>query len=230
MTVADHNRAETGGDSCQAGYHAQIKAENRARIIRAARDLFLAKGYDKTSLAQIAAEARVSTGTLFKRYPSKAELFGAVTAEQWQLDVEYADPPPPGDPRYGLDHIGRDYACLISRTGTAALCRLIITELPQMPELADIVGNGFAIDRGPFFDRLRVYLEAEAQAGTLDFRSADGEHQSASAVAEQFLGMICGQLLWPQLVRTDFIPPDPADTTIVDEAVALMLTRYRAGS
>ena len=138
--------------------------------------------------------------------------------------------PLPGDPRYGLDHIGRDYACLVSRPGTAALCRLIITELPQMPELADIVGTGFAIDRGPFFDRLRDYLDAEVLAGTLDFRSADGQPQPASAVAEQFLGMICGQLLWPQLVRTDFVPPDPTDTTIVDEAVALMLTRYRTGS
>ncbi|WP_340384478.1 hypothetical protein U5640_42065 [Streptomyces sp. SS7] len=46
-----------------------------------------------------------------------------------------------------------------------------ITELPQMPELADIVGTGFAIDRGPFFDRLRDYLEAEL-AGTLIFCSA----------------------------------------------------------
>ncbi|NEA68765.1 aldo/keto reductase [Streptomyces sp. SID12488] len=34
MSVADHDRTETGGDTCQAGYHAQIKAENRARIIR----------------------------------------------------------------------------------------------------------------------------------------------------------------------------------------------------
>ncbi|UUU34092.1 TetR/AcrR family transcriptional regulator [Streptomyces sp. CA-210063] len=99
MSVADRDRAETGGDTCQAGYHAQIKAENRARIIRAARDLFLARGYDKTSLAQIAREARVSTGTLFKRYLSKAALFAAVTSEQWRLDVQYAAPPPPGDPR-----------------------------------------------------------------------------------------------------------------------------------
>jgi AcrR family transcriptional regulator len=220
------------GDDAQtrAGFHAQIKEENRARIIRAARDLFLARGYDKTSLAQIAKEARVSTGTLFKRYPSKAALFAAVTSEQWQLDVEYAEPPPPGDPRYGLDHIGRDYACLVARPGTAALCRLIITELPQMPELADIVGTGFAIDRGPFFDRLRDYLDAEAQAGTLDFRSADGQPQSAAEVAEQFLGMICSQFLWPQLVRTDFVPPNPADAAIVDEAVALMLSRYGTGS
>ncbi|MEE1766426.1 TetR/AcrR family transcriptional regulator [Streptomyces sp. SP18BB07] len=236
MSVA--GRAETGGDTCRtqspgqtkAGYHAQIKAENRARIIRAARDLFLAQGYDKTSLAQIAKEARVSTGTLFKRYPSKAALFAAVTAEQWQLDVEWAAPPPPGDPRYGLDHIGRDYACLVARPHTAALCRLIITELPQMPELADIVGTGFAMDRGPFFDRLRDYLEAEAEAGTLDFRSADGQPQSASAVAEQFLGMISGQFLWPQLVRTDFVPPNPTDAAIVDEAVALMLARYGTGA
>ncbi|MFJ8712228.1 TetR/AcrR family transcriptional regulator [Streptomyces violaceus] len=228
MSVAD--RAQTGGDVCRPGYHAQIKEENRARIIRAARDLFLARGYDKTSLAQIAKEARVSTGTLFKRYPTKAALFAAVTSEQWQLDVEYAEPPPPGDPRYGLDHIGRDYACLVARPGTAALCRLIITELPQMPELADIVGTGFAIDRGPFFDRLRGYLDSEAQAGTLDFRSADGQPQSASEVAEQFLGMICSQFLWPQLVRTDFVPPNPADAAIVDEAVALMISRYRTGS
>lgn len=231
MTAVDRDRAETGDGTCQPGYHAQIKAENRARIIRAARDLFLARGYDKTSLAQIAREARVSTGTLFKRYPSKAALFAAVTSEQWQLDVQYVEPPPPGDPEYGLTHIGRDYACLVSRPGTAALCRLVITELPQMPELAEIVGTGFAIDRGPFFDRLRNYLEAEEEAGTLAFPSTDGQVQPASAVAEQFLGMICGQLLWPQLVRTDFVPPvDPVDSTVVDEAVALMLTRYRAGS
>jgi TetR/AcrR family transcriptional regulator, regulator of autoinduction and epiphytic fitness len=230
MTAADRDRAGTGDGTCQPGYHAQIKAENRARIIRAARDLFLAQGYDKTSLAQIAREARVSTGTLFKRYPSKAALFAAVTSEQWQLDVQYAEPPPPGDPRYGLDHIGRDYACLVARPGTAALCRLIITELPQMPELADIVGTGFAIDRGPFFDRLRGYLETEEQAGTLDFRSAGGRPQPASVVAEQFLGMICSQFLWPQLVRTDFVPPNPTDAAIVDDAVALMLARYSTGS
>jgi AcrR family transcriptional regulator len=230
METAGADRAETGGGTSDAGYHAKIRAENRARIVRGARDLFLAQGYDRTSLAQIAKEASVSTGTLFKRYPSKAALMAAVTAEQWQLDVQYAEAPPPGDPRYGLTHIGRDYACLVARPGTAALCRLVIAELPRMPELADVVGTGFAIDRGPFFDRLRDYLEAEAQAGTLVFRSADGRTQPTSAVAEQFLGMICGQLLWPQLVRVDFVPPDPVDTTVVDEAVALMLTRYLAGS
>ncbi|MDX2909303.1 hypothetical protein [Streptomyces griseiscabiei] len=98
--------------------------------------------------------------------------------------MQYAEPPPPGDARYGLDHIGRDCACLVPRPGTAALSRLIGTELPQMPEFADIVAAGFAIDRGPFFDRLRDCLDAEAQVGTLDFRSADGQPRQTSAVAE----------------------------------------------
>ncbi|MEY9995456.1 TetR/AcrR family transcriptional regulator of autoinduction and epiphytic fitness [Streptomyces sp. V4I8] len=224
-TGAEADAASCGGKG-QAGYHERVKAENLARIICAARDLFLEQGYDRTSLAQIARKAGVSTGTLFKRYPSKIALFKAVAAQQWQLDVQYAEPPMPGDPQDGLTRIGRDYACLLGRPGTAALCRLVITELPRLPELADSVGTGFAIDRGPFFDRLRTYLDAEVEAGTLHFHSADGRNLTSAEVAQQFLGMIGGQLLWPQLVQHDFIPPGPADSTVVNEAVTLMVSRY----
>ncbi|MEU1365618.1 TetR/AcrR family transcriptional regulator [Streptomyces sp. NPDC005803] len=222
--------AEVGVASCggkgQTGYHERVKAQNLERIICAARDLFLEQGYDRTSLAQIARKAGVSTGTLFKRHPSKSALFKAVAAQQWQLDVQYAEPPAPGDPQDGLTRIGRDYACLLGRPGTAALFRLVVAELPRLPELADSVGTGFAIDRGPFFERLRSYLEAEAEAGTLHFRSADGRGLTAAEVAQQFLSLIGGQLMWPQMIQNDFIPPGPEETTIVDEAVALMVSRY----
>ncbi|WP_431037696.1 TetR/AcrR family transcriptional regulator [Streptomyces sp. P6-2-1] len=233
MTTADQDRSGARDGACAPGYHERVKAENRARMIAAARDLFLAHGYDKTSLARIAKEAKVSTGTLFKWYPSKAALFAAVAAEQWQLDEQYAEAPAPGDPRHGLTRIGRDYACLLARPGTAALCRLVITELPRMPELAHSVGTGFALDRGPFYERLRDYLEAESRAGTLVLGAAGAAgagERPASAVAEQFLGMICGQLLWPQLIRDDFVPPDPVHSAIVDEAVALVLARHLAAS
>jgi hypothetical protein len=162
--------------------------------------------------------------------PQQGVPFEAVAAQQWQLDVQYAEPPVPGDPRDGLTRIGRDYACLLGRPGTAVLCRLVITELPRLPELAESVGTGFAIDRGPFFERLRAYLEAEVETGTLDFHTADGRDLTATAVAQQFLGMIGGQLLWPQLVQNDFIPPGPTETTVVDEAVTLMVTRYGTAS
>ncbi|WP_410674154.1 TetR/AcrR family transcriptional regulator C-terminal domain-containing protein [Amycolatopsis sp. cmx-4-68] len=79
------------------------------------------------------------------------------------------------------------------------------SQTTNRPKLRSAVATGLPRARSGSSD----YLEAEAEAGTLDFRSADGQPQPASAVAEQFLGMICGQLLWPQLVRTDFRPARP---------------------
>ncbi len=50
---------------------------NLARILVAARDAFAEFGYD-ASMEQIAARADVGIGTLYRRFPNKADLFGAV--------------------------------------------------------------------------------------------------------------------------------------------------------
>jgi AcrR family transcriptional regulator len=47
------------------------------RIITAAREVFLEKGYDETTTLAIAQRAGVSEGSLFKRFPAKAHLFCA---------------------------------------------------------------------------------------------------------------------------------------------------------
>ena len=47
----------------------------RARIIRAARRLFLEKGYHKTTVRQISAVADVKTGTLYHFYKNKEDIF-----------------------------------------------------------------------------------------------------------------------------------------------------------
>lgn len=43
----------------------------------AATELFLQLGYDRTPLARVAQSAGVSRATLFKQFPTKAELFEA---------------------------------------------------------------------------------------------------------------------------------------------------------
>ncbi|GGS40637.1 hypothetical protein AB0E75_28500 [Streptomyces griseoviridis] len=45
-------------------------------------------------------------------------------------------------------------------------------------------------------------------------------------MAQQSLSLIAGQLMWPQLRQDDFIPPGPAETTVVDGALTLMLSRH----
>ena len=48
------------------------------RIIDAAEALFDERGVAATSLAHIAAEAKVSTGTVFSYYPAKADIIRAI--------------------------------------------------------------------------------------------------------------------------------------------------------
>jgi AcrR family transcriptional regulator len=50
---------------------------NLGRILSAARDVFAEQGYD-ASMEVIATRADVGVGTLYRRFPTKADLFGAV--------------------------------------------------------------------------------------------------------------------------------------------------------
>jgi AcrR family transcriptional regulator len=71
-------------------------AETRARLLRAAADVFAARGYDGTRVADIAAAAGVSNGALYAHFGSKAELLvaslrahgGRVLAEMLAADPE----------------------------------------------------------------------------------------------------------------------------------------------
>ena len=51
------------------------------RILASAQKEFLAKGFEKTSLKTICANAGITTGALYKRYQGKADLFHAVVAD-----------------------------------------------------------------------------------------------------------------------------------------------------
>ncbi|HEX3461983.1 MAG TPA: helix-turn-helix domain-containing protein [Acidimicrobiales bacterium] len=51
--------------------------QNLARVVSAARDVFAEQGYE-ASMEQIAARADVGVGTLYRRFPNKADLFAAV--------------------------------------------------------------------------------------------------------------------------------------------------------
>lgn len=57
-------------------------------IIAAARELFLEKGVNATT-AEVAARAGVSEGSIFKRFPTKADLFRASVAPEVEEDVPW---------------------------------------------------------------------------------------------------------------------------------------------
>lgn len=200
-------------------YRARVAGEKRAAILDAAVLKFLETGYDRTSLEAIAKAAGVSTGTLFKHFPTKAALFGAIMARAWESEpgAEGAVPEA-GDPRAGLTAIGRDYARLLRAPGVEALFRVVIAEAPRFPELGrELYERG----KAPYLARLRTYLEAEVARGTL--RIADDELARSK---REFLGMINDQIFWPRFLIIDLEVSEADVERVVRSAVTTFLARY----
>lgn len=63
-------------------------ADNRQRILLAARKLVAAGGFRAAQIAAVAGEAGLSTGSIYRYFPSKAELFVEVLGEAVRHEVE----------------------------------------------------------------------------------------------------------------------------------------------
>jgi AcrR family transcriptional regulator len=200
-----------------SAYHRRVAEEKRAAILKAATGLFLAAGYDGTSLAKIAEAAGVSKATLFKQFPTKAALFDAIVTESWQIEDADGPEPSAGDLEAGLTTIGHRYVELLTRPGMTALFRIVIAELPRFPELGEAQ---FSRGKMPYFESVSRYLAAANSAGSAKVGDPD-------LAATQFLGMISNFVFWPTLLLIDWAPERAAIEQAVDEAVSTMCARYR---
>ena len=66
----------------------QAESAKRRQIMDGARAIFLAQGFDATSMGEIAREAGVSKGTLYVYFDSKEVLFQAIVEEECQAQAE----------------------------------------------------------------------------------------------------------------------------------------------
>ena len=114
----------------------------RAAIARAALDLFVRDGYERTSVDAIAAAAGVSKRTVYSHYADKERLFLAVVEDTYAVlmsqaaDIADQELDRPGDARQKLTAFISSVAQVIAGSDErAALIRLVITEAPRFPEL-----------------------------------------------------------------------------------------------
>src|SRR5262245_8181942 len=74
-------------------YRATVRTEarkeaTRRRIVAAARELIAHGGYGEAQVASVAERAGVATGTVYRHFPSKADLFSQVFREASQHEVD----------------------------------------------------------------------------------------------------------------------------------------------
>jgi AcrR family transcriptional regulator len=110
----------------------------RQLIIQAAADEFLANGYAATSMGTVAQRAGVSTKTLYRLIPTKAELFKGFVAERIELFMMALDAATLEtlDIATALERILTEYGKLTLTAQTIAINRLAISESDRFPELA----------------------------------------------------------------------------------------------
>ena len=109
----------------------------RAVILEAAGQEFQAKGYEATCIADVAERAGVSTKTLYRLVPTKADLFASVIADRigrfvLEYDLSRLDLL---DAPTALERMLTVFGTLTLEPRTIALTRLVLGESRAFPEV-----------------------------------------------------------------------------------------------
>lgn len=166
--------------------------KRRAEILEAAAELFFRNGFAATSIDAIIARVGGSKRTIYAMFGSKAGLFEAIV--RGNSEQMFADPRLEDAPAQSIDEALETFAArlleLLSRPRTIGIYRVVAAEASRFPDL----GRSF-FDLGPRRGRewLSRLLEAAHREGAVVAPDAD-------LAADQFLGLLRGDMLFEQLL------------------------------
>lgn len=183
-----------GRSSAPAAEAKQMPAEKSRpdkhdAITRAASETFLAEGFDRASLDQIAQRAGVSKQTIYSHFADKQALFLAICSELTEkLTIPLRQPPSAtGDLRTILLRLGEDALAMMLHPASLDLHRLIVGAASRFPELGQAAYEAGA---GRMITELSALLTQRSRSG--DGLSRPLTPEETDRLAEQFIGMLRG--------------------------------------
>jgi TetR/AcrR family transcriptional regulator, mexJK operon transcriptional repressor len=129
------------GASAPFGAREHRSASKRAAIVTAATELFLANGYARTTMEQVADRSAVSKPTVYRFFADKEALLAEVVHEALN---RFSTPFKASLPQLAestnverdLNRIARDYIAMVTQPSLVGLRRLVIGAAAQLPHIA----------------------------------------------------------------------------------------------
>ncbi|MEN4474974.1 TetR/AcrR family transcriptional regulator [Mycolicibacterium cosmeticum] len=178
-----------------------------AELLAITLELLQEHGYDRLTVDAVAVRAKASKATMYRRWPSKADLVLAAFIEGTRSAFV---PPHTGSLRGDLLEIGRStcqQACEHMRT-----MRAVLNEMSHSPALQEAMREKFILQRRLVIEG--VFAEAVAR----------GE-MAASAINEEIFDLLPGYLVFRSLV-SDRPPSDETVRVLVDDVLLPSLTGH----
>jgi len=179
------------------GLRERKKRETRDALTRAALELFVERGYDETTLAEIADAAGVSTRTIFAYFPSKEDiLFSTMEAMRDALAGALAVRPAGMDAltalrefilasAHGKTELDHKLGQLIARDATLASHKRA-----RISELQEVLAAAIADDLGVGPDDLRPQVAAASLTAAFEVLERQDRELSKTATAEDIAAAI----------------------------------------
>jgi TetR/AcrR family transcriptional regulator, mexJK operon transcriptional repressor len=173
--------------------------ERRAAILDIAHDAFMRDGYSGASMSRIAALVGGSKATLYSYFPSKKDLFLAVTDRESEmlLNQIFSVGPAMDDLRAGIVDLARRCLTTMLSDRIVESYRLIIAEAGRFPEIGKMTYE-LAVKRG--LERVAAFFRQAMNRGGL--RPGD-PHRAADLFWDLVAGNLHKKRLWSVVEHAD---------------------------
>ena len=188
------------------------------RLLDAATKFFMEKGFDATSMGEIAKQAHASTETFYRHFPTKDELFQRVLLRRTELikgelnSVLLSQYPP----QKALAVFGELGLSLLLAPEAISLHRILVMEKGRFPE---VVETFHAQGPARVQAALAAYLSDQVKKGKLRKMNPD-------VGARQFFDLVIPEFLFGMNLRSKPVPTKTEMRQRVKEAIDCFLHGY----
>ena len=174
--------------------------ERESELLAITLKLLQEHGYDRLTVEAVASEAKASKATMYRRWPSKADLVLAAFIEGTRNS---AVPPRTGSLRGDLLAIGHS-TCEQAREHRRTM-RAVLNEMSHSPALEEAMQEKFVLQRKQVINGVLAEAVERGEIG-------------AAAINEEIFDLLPGYLVFRSLI-SDRPPTDATVQTLVDDVL-----------